>query len=89
MLLSPTKADLGDLQFNIIGNDDLVTLQVKDIEGPIKLAGSLELKPDGSYQIQGNIKQNGSSAGGFVSMLKNIGRALPDGSTRIDYRGQL
>ena len=89
MVTSPIQADLGELQFNITGDDDLVTLQVEDIDGPVKLAGNLKLKPDGSYQIQGNIKQNAPNAGGFGNILQNIGRILPDGSTQIDYQGQL
>ena len=85
----PVETQLGNLQFELSGDESLLKTQIKDISGPLKVDTVVELQPDLSYRIKGKIKQSGSSDQGLIGLLRNMGRALADGSTQIDYSGQL
>lgn len=89
LVLKPVKSNLGSLQFNLSGDERMLVTNIKDIAGPFKVDAVVELEPDGKYRIHGKIKQSGTIDQGLVGLLQNIGRPLADGSTQIDYSGQL
>ncbi|MDJ0807230.1 MAG: type II secretion system protein N [Gammaproteobacteria bacterium] len=89
VILKPVKTELGSLQFDLSGDETLLTTRVKDLDGPVKIDGIVELFPDGRYRINGKVNQTGSTEQGLIGLLKNIGRPQADGSTRIEYSGQL
>lgn len=89
MLLKPIKSKLGSLQFNLSSDDQMLKTNIKNIAGPFQVDGVVELQPDGTYRIHGKVKQTGTTDPGLISLLNNIGRPLADGSTQIDYSGQL
>ncbi|MEN8178068.1 MAG: type II secretion system protein N [Pseudomonadota bacterium] len=89
IIQKPVRTKLGSLQFDLSGDETMLKTHIKDIAGPLKVDGVVELLPDGNYRINGKVKQTDSSDQGLVSLLQNIGRPLADGSTQIEYSGQL
>jgi hypothetical protein len=85
----PIQSMLGNLQFELSGDENLVQTQINDIDGPLAVDGVVELLPDGRYRINGQVKPRNGSDPGLVNLLRNIGRAESDGGTRIEYSGQL
>ena len=89
VIQKPIYSKLGSLQFFLSGDDDMLEAKIKDIAGPFKVDGVLELYPDGKYRINGIVKPSQNAEQGLVSLLNNAGRPLADGSTQIDYSGQI
>lgn len=86
---SPINVELGSLQFNLTSDASSVRTRVKDLAGPLKVDGEIVLSPDMTYRIQGKIKPASTSDTGLANMLRSIGRPGAEGSTLIDYSGQL
>lgn len=86
---SPINLELGNLQFNLSSDASTVRTTVKDLAGPLKVDGEIVVSPDMTYRIQGKIKPASTSDTGWVNMLRSIGRPGAEGSTLIDYSGQL
>lgn len=86
---SPINVELGNLQFNLTSDASSVKTTIKDLAGPLKVDGEIVLSPDMTYRIQGKIKPASTSDTGLANMLRSIGRPGAEGSTLIDYSGQL
>ena len=89
IIRKPINIKLGSLEFNLTGDEKILRTTIKDTAGLSKLEGVMELYPDGKYRINGKLKPSGTADPGLVSLLQNIGRPLTDGSTQIDFTGQL
>jgi hypothetical protein len=85
----PVRADIGNLQFNLSGDEQAFKSTIKELDGPLQVNGEFSLLPNGSYHLQGKIKGNNGADQGLISLLQSIGRTLNDGSIQIDYAGQL
>lgn len=85
----PFKAELGNLQFILYGDEKIIKSSVKDLDGPLKIDGELSLLPDGNYRVQGKVKSINAANQGLVSLLQSIGRPIADGSIQIAYSGRL
>jgi len=86
---SPVKAQLGDLQFLVSSSETGLQIDVKDLDGQLKLDGRIDLAADGKYKIKGKVKPNNSANSDLGGLLGSLGRRQADGSTLIDYSGQL
>ena len=85
----PFRAVLGNLQFNLSGDEQAIKSEIKQLDGPLQVNGELTLSPDGSYQLKGNVKPTNGADPGLISLLQSIGRRANDGSIRIDYSGRM
>jgi general secretion pathway protein N len=85
----PFRAVLGNLQFNLSGDELAIKSEIKELDGPLQVNGELTLMPDGSYQLQGKVTPNDAADPGLISLLQSIGRPANDGSIQIDYSGRM
>jgi len=85
----PINLKLGGLEFTLSDTDNRLKTTFKDIGGPTRMEGVIELDPDGKYRFNAKVKPSANSDPGLVTVLKNAGRPLTDGSTQLDYTGQL
>ena len=84
----PINAELGNLQFTLVGDENGLESHIKDLSGPIRVDGKIFLLPDGSYRLQGKLASTDASSRNLLSQLQSIGRPLADGSIQIDYGGR-
>jgi len=62
---------------------------VKDLGGPIKVDGEINLTADNQYRVVGKVKPTDSTDSGLANTLRSIGRPAADGTIQINYSGQL
>ena len=86
---SPVSAQLGGLEFDLKGDKAALVTDIRDINGPLKIQGALNLKPDGQYRLSGKVKPTASADPALARALRNFGRAAADGNILIEYTGQL
>jgi len=86
---NPIKAQLGSLQFTLSGNETGLQTMVKDLGGPIKVDGEINLTADNQYRVVGKVKPTDSTDSGLANTLRSIGRPAADGTIQINYSGQL
>jgi hypothetical protein len=85
---SPIRIALGNLQFDLFNDDEVVKSDVTDLNGPIKVQAQISLPGDGTYQFQGELMPGKSADQGLVNLLQSLGRPTAEGSIQIDYTGQ-
>jgi len=85
----PFRVELGNLQFNLSGDEQALKSDIKELDGPMQVNGEFSLQPDGSYRLQGKVTPGSGADPGLVSLLQSIGRPASGGSIQIDYAGRL
>ena len=85
----PMRVALGNLQFNLSGDEQTIITDIKELEGPMQMNGELTLQPDGSYQLKGKVTPDNGADPGLINLLQSIGRPANDGSIQIDYSGRI
>ena len=54
--VSGESVNLGDYEFLVSGSGDLYTVSLKDIQAPLQVVGKVDLKTNGTYQVNIDIK---------------------------------
>jgi general secretion pathway protein N len=85
----PFRVDLGNLQFNLSGDEQTFFTAIRELDGPLQVNGDFNLLPDGSYRLQGTVKASNGANAELTSLLQSIGRPAADGSIQVDYAGQM
>ncbi|MCU7904294.1 MAG: type II secretion system protein N [Candidatus Thiodiazotropha sp. (ex Epidulcina cf. delphinae)] len=89
-LLRPFPLKVGDLEADLTSNDNGdVKAEIKDLGGTTAVDGELSLTTDGNFILSGAVKPSADSDPSLGSALKAIGKSQPDGSIRLDYKGNL
>jgi general secretion pathway protein N len=83
---------LGDYQVNFDDSlpDEGIAGRIKDLgTGPFEVAGSLIVKTDGNFSLEGTVKARPSAPAHLKGMLTYLGSEAPDGSHSFELSGSL
>jgi hypothetical protein len=67
--------------------DGLIGLTLQDSGGPLELAGQIELRPPGNYELTGRARARAQAPPDIVNALNVLGPRAADGSTEISMSG--
>jgi general secretion pathway protein N len=84
------KLQFGDLQMTLHSRDEgVIEGLIHDSGGPLQLQATLTLSPDGSYQLQGQVKANETAAPALQNSLAMLGKPDSQGRYPLNFRGRL
>ena len=81
--------ELGAFRVELTSDETGIQGQVGDEGGPVAVAGTFELAPDGRYRFQGSVGTRDQADPRLEQMLGLLGRPGPDGRWRVDFTGSL
>ena len=68
---------------------DVAKAVVKDQGGPLGVDGNFDLKPDGMYQLKGNLSVKDAKDRMLLPVIRMLGRQGQDGKVNLNYSGRL
>lgn len=89
-MAAPQALDFGDLQMVMRGEGGgKVKGEISDRGGPLKVAGTLELMPDGRYLLNATVAAAPNAPPKLVNSLGILGKRDAQGRYRINYQGKM
>jgi hypothetical protein len=84
-------ADLGsyELQFTPPGDDAAVHGELRDLNGPLAVSGSLRLSPTGSYVLEGSVAPRPAAGADLTQALQLLGAPDAQGRRAFSLTGSL
>lgn len=80
---------VGDLALQMQSDPGGITANLKDSGGPLRIDIQTRLKPDGAYELTGEVAPRGTIPPELTNMLSLLGPRTPDGRIRLSRSGQL
>lgn len=80
-VVAPIAMELGDLVAEVVQVGEGITLELKDMGGPLKLDGRLGISPDGEWQLTLALGTNPGAPAELRQMLNTLGS--PDGQGMV------
>jgi hypothetical protein len=80
---------LGDLALQLQSGEAGINAMLKDRSGPLRLELQTRLKPDGSYEVTGEVVPRGALQPELGNLLALLGPPAPDGRVRLNRTGRL
>ncbi len=80
---------LGELALEMQSDPGGITANLKDGGGPLRIEIQTRLKPDGAYELTGEVSPRGTSQPELANLLSLLGPKMPDGRIRLSRSGQL
>jgi hypothetical protein len=80
---------LGGFKAEFSSQDSGITASIEDTDAVIDLAGSLQLSPDGSYQLRAHLTATGDTSAAIRQQLQFLGPANDRGQHELRLEGRL
>ncbi|MGI9238853.1 MAG: type II secretion system protein N [Woeseiaceae bacterium] len=84
-----SRDTIGGYEAEFFSRDDGIAATIEDTDGVLDLAGSLEVKEDGSYQFLGKVVAKPQAPAGLKRQIENLGSADERGQREIRVEGVL
>jgi len=84
---NPTQ--LGNLSLQLATNSGIVVATLKDQGGPLSINVMARLKPDGTYELTGEILPRGELKPELASLLRLFGKPVADGRIPLRSNGRV
>lgn len=84
-----SRESIGGFEAEFFSRDDGIAATIEDTDGVLDLAGSLEVKEDGSYQFLGKVVAKTQAPAGLKRQIENLGSADERGQREIRVEGVL
>jgi len=88
-VIEPLAQTLGEYTATLTSDESGIKADVKDVSGPLQLAGEATLTPDGRYAFNGTVLVRDRSQAMLVQGVQALGRPGADGRVPIKYSGRL
>lgn len=85
----PRSYVLGGLEADFKTEGGVVKGTLHDKGGPLQLQGLVTVKPDGSYQVNADLKNRDPHQADLTRILRRIGRPGPRGEVTVNYSGKM
>lgn len=87
--LASTQIALGDFSAVLRTEDERIVADIGALDGPLDVNGSGELRKDGSYLLQLNVKAKPDADPAIADLLQALGRADAQGYRQLRKAGRL
>ncbi|MGI9235339.1 MAG: type II secretion system protein N [Woeseiaceae bacterium] len=84
-----SRDTIGGYEAEFFSRDDGIAATIEDTDGVLDLAGSLEVKEDGSYQFLGKVVAKPQAPAGLKRQIESLGSADDRGQREIRVEGVL
>lgn len=85
----PEPVNLGDLELQLATRGEVIAATLKDRGGPLQINVLTSLKPDGNYELSGELLPRGQLTPGQASLVRLFGAPAADGRIRLQRVGRL
>ena len=82
-------AALGSYEGELSTTDNVITVSFRDVEAPLRVAGTAQLQPEGNYQVSGSITPVGETPDALKRGLMLLGQADASGRYTFNFNGRL
>jgi hypothetical protein len=85
----PDPAELGNLSLQVATESGIIAATLKDQGGPLSINVLSRLKPDGTYELNGELLPRGQLEPELSSLLRLFGKPAADGRVILRSNGRL
>ncbi len=85
----PQKVTLGDLVLHLTTDNAKIVASLKDQKGPLQINCLANLKPDGKYDVTGDLQPRGQLTPELSSLVSLLGRPGAGGRVHLSRTGRL
>ncbi|MBU0673681.1 MAG: type II secretion system protein N [Proteobacteria bacterium] len=86
---APYELNLGGIQAELSSGRDELVIKLTDLGGNLAASGTCNVKPDGTYILNGSAGSRDGGSSKLSSFIQVLGEPGPDGRIRISHKGQL
>ena len=87
--LGSQRLPIGDIEAIVEPDDGIETARIQDLGGPVEVAGTARLEPDGRYALDLRIKARASADPRLANLMSGLGRPDAQAYYPIRYQGRL
>ncbi len=88
-VISPIAQSLGEYSAVLSSDETGIRADIKDLKGPLQLAGLATLDTEGRYKFEGTVLVRDTQETMLVQGIRALGRPASDGRVPLKYSGRL